>query len=195
MRRQRDHAVYQSAELSRFARLNSTARDHRDSHRPRSMDQELSREHSRDSPPRLFSTGGVFTGRQCRRKEDGCRDAHRLLSSTVVAPREPYDLGEERVDGAEAFEVLDMRVGRVLRVEPNEKARKPAYRLWIDFGELGTRTSSAQLTDLYPADELVGRLVIAAVNLGTRLVAGFRSEVLVLGVPDEHGAVVLLQPD
>jgi len=99
------------------------------------------------------------------------------------------------VDGAEAFEVLDMRVGRVLRVEPNEKARKPAYRLWIDFGELGTRTSSAQLTDLYPADELVGRLVIAAVNLGTRLVAGFRSEVLVLGVPDEHGAVVLLQPD
>ena len=99
------------------------------------------------------------------------------------------------MDGAEAFEVLDMRVGRVLRVEPNEKARKPAYRLWIDFGELGTRTSSAQLTDLYPADELVGRLVIAAVNLGTRLVAGFRSEVLVLGVPDEHGAVVLLQPD
>jgi tRNA-binding protein len=99
------------------------------------------------------------------------------------------------MDGPEAFGVLDMRVGRIVRVEPNEKARKPAYKLWIDFGELGTRTSSAQLTEVYRADELVGRLVVAAVNLGSRLVAGFRSEVLVLGVPNESGAVVLLHPD
>jgi tRNA-binding protein len=83
-------------------------------------------------------------------------------------------------------------VGRVLRVEPNEKARKPAYKLWIDFGPLGEKRSSAQLVDLYRPEELVGRLVVAAVNLGTRVIAGFTSEVLVLGLPDEAGRVVLL---
>ncbi len=88
-----------------------------------------------------------------------------------------------------------MRVGRVTRAELNEKARKPAYKLWVDFGELGTKTSCAQLTVHYQPEELVGRLVIAATNLGTRVIAGFTSEVLVLGVPDEHGAVVLLHPD
>ena len=92
----------------------------------------------------------------------------------------------------EAFETLDLRVGRVLRAEPNERARKPAYKLWIDFGPLGEKSSSAQLRALYAVDELVGRLVIAAVNLGTRSIAGFRSEVLVLGIPDERGRVVLL---
>ena len=92
----------------------------------------------------------------------------------------------------EAFEVLDLRVGRVLRAERNEKARKPAYRLWVDFGPLGTKTSSARLTGLYTPDDLTGRLVIAAVNLGTKSVAGFPSEVLVLGLPDEAGRVVLL---
>lgn len=92
----------------------------------------------------------------------------------------------------EAFEVLDLRVGRVLRAEPNEKARKPAYKLWIDFGPLGEKRSSAQLVDLYRPEDLVGRLVVAAVNLGTRNIAGFVSEVLVLGLPDEAGRVVLL---
>jgi tRNA-binding protein len=92
----------------------------------------------------------------------------------------------------EAFETLDLRVGRILRAEPNERARKPAYRLWIDFGPLGEKTSSAQLRALYEAEALVGRLVIAAVNLGTRNIAGFMSEVLVLGLPDERGEVVLL---
>ena len=92
----------------------------------------------------------------------------------------------------EAFETVDLRVGRVLRAEPNERARKPAYKLWIDFGPLGEKTSSAQLRALYRADELVGRLVIAAVNLGTRNIAGFPSEVLVLGLPDPEGNVVLL---
>ena len=96
-------------------------------------------------------------------------------------------------DPVAAFQTLDLRVGRVLRVEPNEKARKPAYKLWIDFGPLGEKRSSAQLVDLYRADELVGRLVIAAVNLGTRVIAGFTSEVLVLGLPDEQGRVVLLE--
>jgi tRNA-binding protein len=93
----------------------------------------------------------------------------------------------------EAFEILDLRVGRILRAEPNERARKAAYKLWIDFGPLGEKTSSAQLAALYRPDELVGRLVIAAINLGSRNVAGFRSEVLVLGVPSSEGEVVLLE--
>ena len=96
------------------------------------------------------------------------------------------------MDGLEAFGILDLRAGRILRAELNPKARKPAYKLWIDFGPLGEKTSSAQLTSLYKADELVGRMVIAAMNLGTRNIAGFTSEVLVLGVPSAQGEVVLL---
>jgi len=92
----------------------------------------------------------------------------------------------------EAFETLDLRVGRIVRAEANDRARKPAYKLWIHFGPLGEKTSSAQLRTLYAPDALVGRLVIAAVNLGTRNIAGFTSEVLVLGLPDERGEVVLL---
>lgn len=97
--------------------------------------------------------------------------------------------------GLEALEVLDLRVGCVRRAERNEKARKPAYKLWIDFGPLGVKQSSAQVTDLYAAADLPGRLVVAAVNLGPRSVAGFASEVLVLGLPDEQGRVVLLAPE
>jgi tRNA-binding protein len=95
-------------------------------------------------------------------------------------------------DPLEAFETLDLRVGRILQAEPNERARKPAYKLWIDFGPLGEKTSSAQLRALYTVEQLVGRLVIAAVNLGERNIAGFRSEVLVLGLPSAAGDVVLL---
>jgi tRNA-binding protein len=95
----------------------------------------------------------------------------------------------------EAFATLDLRVGRVTRAEPNEKARKPAYKLWVDLGPLGVKTSSAQLTANYAAAELVGRQVVAAVNLGTRNIAGFTSEVLVLGLPDAAGQVVLLMPE
>jgi len=94
--------------------------------------------------------------------------------------------------GPEAFATLDLRVGRIIRAEPNPAARRPAYKLWLDFGALGQRTSSAQLTDLYAPEELVGREVIAAMNLGTRRIAGFESEVLVLGLPDPEGRVVLL---
>jgi len=83
-------------------------------------------------------------------------------------------------------------VGRIVRAEPNERARKPSYKLWIDFGPLGQKTSSAQIRALYDANELTGRLVVAAVNLGSRNIAGFTSEVLVLGVPSEEGEVVLL---
>jgi tRNA-binding protein len=96
---------------------------------------------------------------------------------------------------ADAFAALDVRVGRIIRAELNAKARKPAYKLWIDFGPLGERRSSAQLTDLYDPEELAGRLVLAAMNLGARSIAGFESEVLVLGVPDADGHVVLITPD
>lgn len=97
--------------------------------------------------------------------------------------------------GVEAFAALEMRVGRIVRAELNERARKPSYRLWIDFGPEGERRSSAQLVALYSPAQLVGRLVIAAMNLGTRNIAGFESEVLVLGLPDAEGRVVLLHPE
>jgi tRNA-binding protein len=96
------------------------------------------------------------------------------------------------VTGLEAFEALDLRVGRILSAEPLAGARKPAYQLSIDLGALGVKRSSAQITDLYAPETLVGRLVICAVNLGTRRIAGFTSEVLVLGAPDDAGRVVLL---
>lgn len=80
----------------------------------------------------------------------------------------------------------------MIRAEPNERARNPSYKLWIDFGPLGEKRSSAQLRALYTPDELVGRLVVAAVNLGERNIAGFVSEVLVLGLPSDAGEVVLL---
>jgi tRNA-binding protein len=95
----------------------------------------------------------------------------------------------------EQFEQLDLRVGRVVEARDFPAARKPAYQLVIDFGPLGLKHSSAQLTTLYQREELVGRQVIAVVNFPPRRIAGFSSEVLVLGLPDPDGNVVLLQPE
>ncbi len=93
------------------------------------------------------------------------------------------------------FMQLDIRVGEVVRAEAFEKAKKPAYRLWVDFGsEIGVKRSSAQITQLYSPESLVGRQVLGVVNFPPRQVADFLSEVLVLGVYDEQG-VVLIQPD
>lgn len=98
--------------------------------------------------------------------------------------------------GIEDFQQVDIRVGRVLTAEFLKGARKPAYALRIDFGEeLGVRQSSAQITQHYQPDTLIGRLVLAVVNFPSRRVAGFRSEVLTLGVADDEGAVVLIAPD
>jgi tRNA-binding protein len=96
------------------------------------------------------------------------------------------------MDPLDAFRTLEIRVGRIVRAEIHATARKPAYALSIDFGPLGLKTSSAQLTELYRPADLIGRLVIAATNLGARRIAGVNSEVLVLGVPDEAGRVALL---
>src|SRR5215210_6871532 len=92
----------------------------------------------------------------------------------------------------ETFFEVDVRVGRITAAALNPKARKPAYRLEIDFGPLGPRTSSAQLTDLYTPDDLIGRRVLAVVNFPPRRIASVESQVLVLGVSDEAGAVILL---
>ena len=101
----------------------------------------------------------------------------------------------DRIDLGD-FRRVEIRAGLVTRAEPHERARVPAYRLWIDFGDLGVLQSSAQLTALYSAADLVGRTVLAVTNLPPLLVAGFTSHVLVLGVPSADGSEVpLIGPD
>lgn len=96
----------------------------------------------------------------------------------------------------EEFLRPEIRVGEIISAQPNPAARKPAYHLLIDFGaEIGRKESSAQLTAHYQPEQLVGRQVLAVINFPPKRIAGVRSEVLVLGVPDCHGEVILITPD
>lgn len=93
------------------------------------------------------------------------------------------------------FERVDLRAGTIVKVEPFPEARRPAYKLWVDFGTLGVRKSSAQITRLYTPEELLGTQVLAVVNFPKKQVGPFMSECLVTGFVLEDGEVVLSRPD
>lgn len=95
----------------------------------------------------------------------------------------------------EDFQKIEIRVGKIIQAEDFPKARKPAYKLWIDFGDVGIKQSSAQITGIYTKESLLNTLVLAVTNFPPRKVADFVSEVLVLGVHNEMGEVVLIRPE
>ncbi|MEA5564201.1 MULTISPECIES: tRNA-binding protein [unclassified Anabaena] len=95
----------------------------------------------------------------------------------------------------EDFAKVEIRVGKVVQVEPFTKARKPAYKLWIDFGDLGIKKSSAQITKLYQPEDIINQFILAVTNFPPRQIADFMSEVLVLGIVLDDGEVALIQPD
>ena len=115
--------------------------------------------------------------------------------NAAMSDPQPTDPASADTVDHDAFARLDIRVGTITDAQPFPEARKPAIRLWIDFGPLGIRRSSAQVTRHYKPDQLIGRQVCAVVNLPPRQIGPFRSEVLTLGLPDAAGDVVLVRPD
>jgi len=113
----------------------------------------------------------------------------------ALVPRRGLGVRSGALATVEDFLALDARVGTIVSAQVLRGARKPAFTLKIDFGELGTRTSSAQISELYETEDLVGLQVVAVVNLPPKRVAGLQSEVLVLAVGDGRGANVLLIPE
>jgi tRNA-binding protein len=112
-----------------------------------------------------------------------------------MALQEKFGMNSPSIDYRQ-FQAVDIRVGTIVAVEPFPEARKPAWKLRIDFGaEIGTKKSSAQITEHYAPADLVGRQILAVVNFPPRQIGKFMSEVLTLGLPDANGAVVLIRPD
>lgn len=113
----------------------------------------------------------------------------------TLVPRRGLGVRSVALATVDDFLALDARVGTIVSAQVLRGARKPAFSLQIDFGELGTRTSSAQISELYDTEDLVGLQVVAVVNLPPKQVAGLQSQVLVLAVDDGRGANVLLIPE
>lgn len=122
-------------------------------------------------------------------------DATPRVAPTADAPTNGSTAAVQSSDVWNAFSTVEIRVGRVVEALPFPEARKPAIKVRIDFGEFGKRWSSAQITDRYQVDQLLGRQVMAVTNLPPKRIAGFVSECLTLGVPNADGEVVLIAPD